>query len=114
MSAAPYGLEALREYRRKKAAATEPSVATVGATLADIPPDAPMEQGLALGVWNGTSFVSWQKWLTSLPVEALRQAPQQAPAEPLSSAAPQPQTATGLRPVCGSLFDWEVSDGRAG
>ncbi len=66
MKATPYSLEALREYRLNQAADSVPKA--VG--LADIPPDAPMEEGITIGCWNGEAFVSWEKWLASQPAEA--------------------------------------------
>ena len=45
MRNAPYSLAALREYRRRK----EQGKATPPLTLADIPPDAPMEEGIVMG-----------------------------------------------------------------
>ncbi|HOJ21589.1 MAG TPA: hypothetical protein PLY56_08645 [Armatimonadota bacterium] len=68
MRVAPYSLEALREYRLKQAGKPAPTPVR----LADIPPDAPMEEGIVIGCWNGRAFVSWEKWLASLPAEALR------------------------------------------
>jgi len=64
MKAAPYSLAALREYRRRK----EQGETAAHLTLADIPPDAPMEEGIALGCWNGQAFVSWEKWLATAPI----------------------------------------------
>jgi hypothetical protein len=67
MKAAPYSLDALREYRRRK------DQGKVTPTLADVPPDAPMEEGIVLGCWNGEAFVSWEKWLLSRPIQTFRQ-----------------------------------------
>jgi hypothetical protein len=67
MSVAAYSLEALREYRRRKAeAAADPPKAHL--TLKDIPPEAPMEEGIVFGCWNGEAFVSWEKWLATTPI----------------------------------------------
>jgi hypothetical protein len=68
MNASPYSLEALREHRKQQA--SKPAPAPV--RLADIPPDAPMEEGIVIGCWNGKAFVSWEKWLASRPADALR------------------------------------------
>ena len=68
MRSAPYSLAALREYRRRK----EQGKTAVPLTLADIPPDAHMEEGIELGCWNGQAFVSWERWLTSQLAEAFR------------------------------------------
>jgi hypothetical protein len=70
MKAAPYSLEALRQYRKRHVFKPGPI------ELADIPPDAPMKEGIALGCWNGASFVSWEKWLASRPAEAFRVSPE--------------------------------------
>jgi hypothetical protein len=37
--------------------------------LADIPPDAPMEEGIVLGCWDGQAFVSWEKWVVAHPAD---------------------------------------------
>jgi len=63
MRSAPYSLADLREYRRRK----EQGESTPPLTLADIPPDAPMEEGIVLGCWDGQAFVSWDKWVVSHP-----------------------------------------------
>jgi hypothetical protein len=100
MSAAPYSLEALREYRRRKAQATT-GAPKAPLTLKDIPPDAPMEEGIVLGCWNGEAFVSWEKWLASTPIAA------QPP-------APKPCLPDRVRCVtaeCGSTQVWLVKDG---
>jgi hypothetical protein len=68
MKATPYSRAALREYRRRKQRGMLPAAST----LADIPPEAPMEDGIALGCWNGEAFVSWEKWLTSQPLSAFK------------------------------------------
>ncbi len=108
MSLAAYSLEALREYRRRKASSAvdthEPLL-----TLKDIPPDAPMEEGIVLGCWNGEAFVSWEKWRASQPVEAFRQAHRDTP-----PAMAPPRKAPSHRVVTGSLFALEGEDGRAG
>lgn len=72
MKATPYSLRALREYRQRK----ERGEVTSVPTLADIPPDAPMEEGIVIGCWNGRAFVSWEKWLASQPAEAFRVSPE--------------------------------------
>ncbi len=66
MKATPYSLRALREYRQRK----QQGEVTAAATLADIPPDAPMEEGTVIGCWNGKAFVSWEKWLASQPLKS--------------------------------------------
>lgn len=66
MKAAPYSLAALREYRQRK----QQGGVTSPPTLADIPPDAPMEEGIVIGCWSGRAFVSWEKWLAAQPLQA--------------------------------------------
>lgn len=114
MSAAAYSLEALRESRRRKAEATE-NVPTAPLTLKDIPPDAPMEEGIILGCWNGEAFVSWEKWLASQPVEAFRKAPRETPPATTSDSTPaEPRKARSHHAITASLFGVEDEDGREG
>jgi len=113
MSLAAYSLEALREYRRRKAEATT-DAPQAPLTLKDIPPDAPMEEGIVLGCWNGEAFVSWEKWLASQPVEAFRQASRDTlPATPSEATPAQPLKARSHRAITASLFASEGEDGRA-
>ena len=72
MKAAPYSLATLREYRKQQAGRPAPKAVR----LADIPPDASMEEGIVIGCWNGRAFVSWEKWLASQPAEAFRVSPE--------------------------------------
>lgn len=111
MSVAAYSLEALREYRRRKALASTVA-AKAPLTLKDIPPDAPMEEGIVLGCWNGEAFVSWEKWLASQPVEAFREAPRDV--TPSESMPAQPRKARSHRAITASLFGSEGEDGRTG
>lgn len=114
MNAAPYSLDALREYRRRKAEATT-GAPKAPLTLKDIPPDAPMEEGIVLGCWNGEAFVSWDKWLASQPVEAFREAPRETPPAPLPESTPaQPRRTRSHRAITASLFGSEDEDDRAG
>ncbi len=114
MSAAAYSLEVLREYRRRKAEATT-DAPKAPPTLKDIPPDAPMEEGIVLGCWNGEAFVSWEKWLASQPIEAFREAPRDTPRVSSSESKPaQPRKARSHRAITASLFGSEDEDGRAG
>jgi len=73
MKTAPYSLAALRQYRQHK----ERGKATAPLALADLSPDAPMEEGIVLGCWNGKAFVSWAKWLASQPAKAFRVSPEE-------------------------------------
>lgn len=100
MNAAPYSLDALREYRRCKAEATT-GAPKAPLMLKDIPPDAPMEEGIVLGCWNGEASVSWDKWLASTPIAA------QPP-------TPKPCLPDRVRCViaeCGSTQVWLAKDG---
>ena len=114
MNAAPYSLDALREYRRRKAEATT-DAPKAPLTLKDIPPDAPMEEGIVLGCWNGEAFVSWKKWLASQPVEAFREAPRETPPASLPESTPaQLRRTRSHRAITASLFGSEGEDDRAG
>ena len=61
-----YSLEAWRRFRERKG--RPESAATAGPTLADIPPDAEMDEGIGLGCWHGESFVSWEQWRATAPI----------------------------------------------
>ncbi|HLI82683.1 MAG TPA: hypothetical protein VKV17_02130 [Bryobacteraceae bacterium] len=112
MSAVPYSIEALREYRRRKAEASTVA-AKAPLSLKDIPPEAPMEEGIVFGCWNGEAFVSWKKWLASKPVEAFREAPRVTPPVPQPESTPaQPRKARSHRAITASLFASEGEDGR--
>ena len=37
-------------------------------TLADIPGDAPMDDDITLGCWNGKRFVDWKTWRAQTPI----------------------------------------------
>jgi len=100
MSAPAYSLEAwrrLRESGERKAEAPLPPV-----TLADIPADAEMDEGIVIGFWNGERFVSWEKWLATAPIE------RKVPAEVANSA---PDDARCAWTVCGNTPVWLVRDG---
>jgi hypothetical protein len=61
-----YSLEALRKLLARRAGPIERPRTP---TLADIPPDAEMDEGTILGFWNGKRFVSWEKWRATAPIE---------------------------------------------
>jgi len=62
-----YGTAALRRFREQHAAqAAEPK--RQPSMLKDVPPDAPMDEGITLGCWNGERFVAWAKWIVKQPV----------------------------------------------
>lgn len=99
MSVATYSLEAWRRYRERKERQPE-STAAAGPSLADIPPDAEMDEGIVIGFWNGERFVSWEKWLATAP---------------LAVDPPQPKTppldASAYCADCGGARVWLVKDG---
>jgi len=63
-----YSLAALREYRERKTAQRhlpiEPS-----SELEQASPDAPMDDELVFGCWNGERFVSWAQWRATTPLK---------------------------------------------
>jgi hypothetical protein len=59
----PYRLETLRRFKEGRDHDDHKSPAEC---LADIPVDAQMDDGIALGCWNGERFVSWEKWLAGV------------------------------------------------
>lgn len=100
MSAPAYSLDAwrrFRESRERKVEAPPPP-----ASLADIPADAEMEEGIVIGFWNGERFVSREKWLATAPFEK--------DAEP-AVANPVPEEAQCVTAVCGNTHVWLVRDG---
>lgn len=100
MSVAAYSLEALREYRRRKADARTDAI-KAPLTMKDIPPDAPMEEGIVLGCWNGEAFVSWEKWLATAPIAV------QSAGQKLCL----PDGARCITAECGSTKVWLAKDG---
>jgi hypothetical protein len=100
MSVAAYSLDALREYRRRKAEASTVA-AKAPLTLNDIPPDAPMEEGIVLGCWNGERFVAWEKWLATAPVVI----------EDRAAGPVIPADAECVSADCGGTLVWLVRDG---
>jgi hypothetical protein len=99
MSSTAYTLEAWRNFRERHDRQTEsPSQPT----LADIPADAEMDEGIALGCWNGERFVSWEKWRATAPIE------RDAEAEPEGGIPTDAQCVTA---TCGNTRVWLVRDG---
>lgn len=97
MAAPAYSLAAWRKYREEQA---QPKPASPGeVTLADIPADAEMDEGIVIGFWNGERFVSWEKWLATVPV--LR----------AESTPGLPEQARLVTAVCGKTRVWLVRDG---
>jgi hypothetical protein len=99
MNAPAYSLEAwrrFRESRERKAEAPPPPV-----SLADIPADAEMDEGVVLGCWNGERFVSWEKWLATAPIER----------DPQPEVPAIPSNARCVTATCGATRVWLVRDG---
>jgi hypothetical protein len=99
MSERPYSLEAWRNLQGRGDRKAETSSSP---TLADIPADAEMDEGIVLGCWNGERFVSWREWRANSPVE------RDVQAEPGWLIAPDAQWVTA---TCGSTRVWLVRDG---
>jgi hypothetical protein len=97
MAAPAYSLAAWRKYREEQEQPKQESPA--GLTLADIPADAEMDEGLVIGFWNGERFVSWEKWLTTAPI--LRE----------ESTPALPEGAHLVTAVCGKTRVWLARDG---
>ena len=83
----PHNTDHIREHQWGKEEATTGSP-DEPLTFDDIPPDAPMEDGIVLGCWDGEAFVSWKKWLASQPVEAFREAQRDTQPESLPESTP--------------------------
>lgn len=97
-----YSTEGLRRFREERAALAErlPEQRTL---LAQIPPDAPMEDAV-ITVWNGERFVAYDKWLATAPVVT-----DETPAPGASpSFAPGVDRVVG---VCRGIRVWLVKDG---
>jgi hypothetical protein len=99
MSTRPYSLEAWRNFQGRGGRRAETSLPP---TLADIPADAEMDEGIVLGCWNGERFVSWEKWRATSPIE------RDAPAEPACLIS---RDAPCVTATCGSTRVWLVRDG---
>jgi hypothetical protein len=100
-----YSRAALQQFReqkeRQEALVPEAPPAKSLFTLDDVPADAPMDEGIVLGFWNGERFVSREKWLATAPVEI-----DDAPAAP-----PIPADAQCVTSDCGGTRVWLVRDG---
>jgi hypothetical protein len=97
MAAPTYSLAAWRKYRDEQ---EQPKrEAPAGLTLADIPADAEIDNGIVIGFWNGERFVSWEKWLATAPI-----------AREESSPA-LPEDARLVSAVCGKTRVWLARDG---
>lgn len=99
MAAPSYSLDAWRRFREQRERPEAPASRAPATTLADIPADAEMDDGVVIGFWNGERFVSWEKWLaTVITVDP----------EPASPALPE---AAAYRAACGSTPVWLRKDG---
>jgi hypothetical protein len=97
MTAPVYSLAAWRKYReeREHPKQEQPSQGT----LADVPADAEMDEGIVIGFWNGEQFVSWQKWVATTPLLQTESAPA------------LPEDARLVTAVCGQTRVWLARDG---
>lgn len=98
MSPATYSLEAWRRFRERKERPPESNA--TGPSLADIPADAEMDEGITLGCWNGERFVSWEKWLATAPLVV----------DAASKSAPVVE-APAYSAKCGGTQVWLAKDG---
>lgn len=98
MTAPAYSLAAWRKYREEHERPKRETPAEW--TLADIPADAEMDDGIVIGFWNGERFVSWEQWLATAPL--------MADPGPPASALPD---AAACRATCGSTSVWLRKDG---
>jgi len=96
MTAPTYSLEAWRRFKEGRDNTAKPPIQR----LADIPADAEMDEGIVLGCWNGERFVSWEKWLTTAPIERDQQ----------PVASPVPADARRVSATCGNTRVWLVRD----
>jgi hypothetical protein len=99
MSAPAYSLEAWYRFRERKLQPVEVAESATP-SLADIPPDAEMDDGITLGCWNGERFVSWEKWAATAPIVV-------EPAPPPAIQA----GATAYSADCNGTRVWLAKDG---
>jgi hypothetical protein len=97
MAAPAYSLAAWRKYREEQEQPKQETPA--GLTLADIPADAEMDEGIVIGFWNGERFVSWEKWLATAPITREESTPV------------LPEDARLVTAVCGNTRVWLARDG---
>ena len=96
---AGYSREELRRVRAaREAAAAGPAHQLT--LLEQIPADAPMDDGIVIGFWNGERFVSWQKWRATAPITV------EQPTTPRL-----PPDARCLTADCGGTKVWLVKNG---
>jgi hypothetical protein len=97
MAAPAYSLAAWRKYREEQEQPKQETSA--GLTLADVPADAEMDEGIVIGFWNGERFVAWEKWLATAPI--VRE----------ESRPALPEDARLVTAVCGKTRVWLARDG---
>lgn len=97
MTRPAYSLAAWQKYREEQAQPSREESAPL--TLAGIPADAEMDDGIVIGFWNGERFVSWKKWLAKAPI--LR----------AESAPALPEDARRVTAVCGQTRVWLAREG---
>ena len=94
----PYSLDAWRRFKERR---DDDSAKPTALSLADIPADAEMDDGIVVGFWNGERFVSWEKWVATAPIER----------DPLQVASPVPVDAQCVSTTCGTTRVWLARDG---
>ncbi len=97
MTTPTYSLAAWRKYREEQAQPKQASPREV--TLADVPADAEMDEGIFIGFWNGERFVSWENWVATAPIIRTESAPA------------LPEDARLVTAVCGNTRVWLARDG---
>ena len=104
MDADQHSTDPIRKLRRCKVEATTGSP-DEPVTLDDVPPDAPMEDGIFLGCWDGEAFVSWGKWIDSRLVEVFREASREVQPASLPELTPAQKRKTRSHcAITASLF----------
>lgn len=98
MNKGPYSLDA---WRRFKEGLSQNDGKPATQSLADIPADAEMDEGIVLGCWNGERFVSWEKWLATAPITR----------DPQPEVSVIPADARRVKATCGNTPVWLVRDG---
>lgn len=96
MTAPAYSLADWRKYREEQGRPKGDEPAPLA--LADIPADADMDDGVVLGCWNGERFVSWEKWLATVPISREESTPA------------LPEDARLVTAVCGQTRVWLARD----
>ena len=89
-----YSREALRQARAQRE--VQPATSTI---CDQVPIDAPMAEGLLIGFWADWlgEFVSWDKYITTCPIDRLIDTEAQARAERDAQTPQQPEPRRGRR-----------------